>query len=238
MKMNRLGWMTKETRLIILTIILLSFLGCASVGLKVHKMEKGFIDDFSKHKDMKVGLVFKSTHLGSSGRVILFGVLGYIKSSEEKEYARDLDMKYCKVIEEVIIIKGKAPFQLKTEQLKDVPEIEDIFPSDTEDEKRGKRERNREAIKQFIESNGLFAALYVKPFHKDTAGLKKKVALSTKWIMYDHDGEESINIRTYYTAEKALEMFPNTLDPQYEATFLKLFEMSMNDFISVLSENK
>ena len=95
MNKNRSAWNMKKRGWISMSLIVILFLvGCASVGPKVQKMDNVFINDISKHKDMKVGLInFKSTHLGSTGRQAAIGIFGYIKSSEEKEYAHNLDMK-------------------------------------------------------------------------------------------------------------------------------------------------
>lgn len=228
--MKKKGWIS------IPLVIILFFWGCASVGPKVQKMDNVFINDISKHKDMKVGLInFKPSHLGSTGRQALIGVFGYIKSSEEKEYAHNLDMKCCKLVEE--IINEKPWFNLKSEKLLDIPKLEDIDKIEDEYEKGQTREKNENLIKQFIESNDLIGALYVEPYFGVTTSFKKKVTLRTRWIMYGNDGRPSINITTYYEADKAEEMFPNTLDPKYEKTFLELAKISTDNFISVLMKN-
>jgi hypothetical protein len=234
MKKNRSAWNMKKKGWISIPLVVILFLvGCASVGPKVQKMDNVFINDISKHKDMKVGLInFKSTHLGSTGRQAAIGIFGYIKSSEEKEYAHNLDMKCCKVIEE--IINEKPLFNLKSDKLIDIPKLEDIDQIEDEYEKRQKREKNENLIKQFIESNDLIGALYVKPYFGVTISFNKKVTLRTRWIMYGNDGRPSINITTYYEADKAEEIFPNTLDPKYEKTFLELTKTSTDNFISVL----
>ena len=237
MKINKSGWHMKENYLILmLSIIFLFVLGCASVNPKVHKMEKGFIDSISKHKDMKVGLIeFKTSHIGSTGRAALFGIAGMIsKTPEEIEYSHNLKMKYYKVIEEEI--NGNTPFQLKTKQLKDIPKLRDFAFVEEEREKWEISEENRKLIKQFIESNGLNGALSIHCSHGISGYIVYKVTLYTTWIIYDQDGREAINITTYYKSKDSVP-FANTLSPRYEATFLKFFKMSANDFISVFTKN-
>ena len=233
MKKDRLAWnMKKKGWISISLVVILVLLGCASVGPKVHKIDNVFIDNISKHKDMKAGLInFRSTHVGSTGRQAAIGILGLIKSPEEKENANNLDMKCNKVVEEII---EKHLFKLKSETLTDVPKLEDIDNMEDTYEKNLTIEKNEQLIKQYIEINNLIGVLYVKQNFGVTIGFTKKVALSTSWIMYGNDGRLSINIKTYYEADKAEEMFPNTLDPKYEKTFLELTKISADNFISVL----
>jgi len=146
------------------------------------------------------------------------------------------------VIEEVI--SKKAPFQLISEQLKDIPKLSSptklyrpAFNARQESKKKERREKNRELVKQFVDSNGLNGVLLVNCAHSVSGYIVYKVTLRTYWILYDYDGREVFEMRTKYKSEES-KAFANTLDPRYEATFLKFVKMSTNDFIAMLMKNK
>ena len=70
-----------------------------------------------------------------------------------------------------------------------------------------------------------------------SASWKKKILLSTRWTMYDRNGDVTASISTVCKADKAEGVLPNTYDSRYEETYLNLSKISAENFVKALMDD-
>ncbi|MCX5710107.1 MAG: hypothetical protein NT088_05225 [Candidatus Omnitrophica bacterium] len=202
--------------------------GCASPGTK--HMDYVFLQTMRDTGKITI-TDYQDQHYGSHGAnmAVLGGVVGGVvagianSSQSKKPYVEQLNEKCIVAIEQVLLHQ------------KDFSYVERSSIGLTEP----KFTKVKDAPSNYMELKdkyGITGVIKVTLKFQISPGWKKPMQLLVIWDMCSPEGESKVNIVTDAASEKGVEVFPDTRNPVYEATFVELASRNATKFIEMLRQ--